>query len=1414
MVEEVSPGVVEFNALSHSCRNSDNTFKDYPFRFRCVKKVSSPRCKQIIYEGILITQLCLGSQYEGVSCVKCSDNNDVFIHVEQSGTLKTELGLVGDVDCVPSSSVQTHYFKDSSEIYVSCLADCKLCSNAVACKQCGSKAEPNKPYYYEEGPSNKCVDSCKSTDFKYSVQIDIGGGLMRSDCKKCSPTEYVDLTPTGPGCIRCDQEDQYISSSGSECKLCATTCKSCLNGSSCSQCKVNYYLDESTKACVHCNQPGEVIAGDKCKKCHSSCKTCSEPDLASKCNSCLKSNEFLQGGVAPSRCISCTLGQYYNSDQVDCEDCPQNCEECDNKTECKKCFSGFYLRPSSSECKDTCPSGFYGDSATRKCKACTVEGCKDCVDANSCKECNSGRYWMESPTVKCLVGCPEGWFGDQGSKTCKTCQEGCKKCSELSNCFECQQDGYYKDEKSKQCRKCGSGCKKCSGTDQSCVECQNPDHSVLIDGKNCSETCGEGSRTRPGSPNTCVEIKSTTNLYDFFIQQFYDAKNEATFSLELTLEEKSGTPFTTTKEIQKSLLQNKDKLKIETVDLPAQVTFKIEETSDESKFVVRVALQVLSEQKLKVNQLVKLKFSSALVDLDPTKTDPDSDHLLKEAMKTVEVKVYKTEKEELPESTKSVASSTKKANTVADTSTLGATLIMSLGAVDPEGILLKFNQFLTLFKRIQLIGIYFGERLESFIESVSGSSKEAAKSNQDKNLRQLEISLQQNQKNQIKENSKASHYKLDLYSQNIFFEGPFMIKSILLDISWLLNLIGIVLMRGMIKKGKIKSWKLKFLKHQRKVHFSIVMMSTMDAFFFGTRILLHRKNDFWGVIVKLICGLNITLLTMDLLTIIEISLNLKFVPEEDKATKGEIGSTEQLDLAVERNLGNGGFTKVRKGRSRFNPRKNLNKVWATSQQRRRQQSKKDVNLTHRKKSILQLSSESMKMDLSESREMINHEDQDEDLSLPNTKIQKSEFLEKNSIEGQIDFDREQNAPQGAFSNQNKEQQVSQTQKREHIDLRLKEKRYIDHKTTIKYNRRNLAVEGFSRALLINNPKAYSSSLILLNNLFNVIHLVLIQVSVASLPHSPLILISLLLSFELVFALFTIIPYIGTFKFISKIEFWGKMAKVICLEGFYSVCFFITISSTRVQLPVNKTLQSVGIWFIVLGIVMSYIFTVIKIVLLVVNAVQGWIRDRKKANGQRSIAQKEDLTQRKRGLIFYQEEEEKEEEFQEIVFSDYKHQQSDLTKKSSQSDSGLPLSQDRINQNRQHRELENEWIGDESSQNGAQKIQQKSLPVKKKKRRHNIYDKYQKRFKKSHKKQQLEPTPIHHKNHNPDTQKRWIQEENEPSEFDRVFNAMFNMITPGKKKKVKKALNTKERSQRRRHNNQPSIRKLPEAEIDK
>ena len=339
------------------------------------------------------------------------------------------------------------------------------------------------------------------------------------------------------------------------------------------------------------------------------------------------------------------------------------------------------------------------------------------------------------------------------------------------------------------------------------------------------------------------------------------------------------------------MLDYNNKFRVSRRDTGEFLSFTITNFGKKNQFRMRINLGE-PKDSLELGQKYSLSVSSITASLDPSRVDKSKDYYLKEKSTIFEAEVLKMGKA-LPTRTVSRAISITKTTTTVSShigTILGVTLTFT--GNDPQAVILRFTQYLRFLKRVKLIGEFFGVSLEALIEALSPDEKKTDSKYQKPSLRLLELSLTHNLKMEVEENSSGVHNKLDLFMISVFFEGPLMTKTLFYDLSWVLRIIGMIFLARMKQKKKIVNWKLHYLKYQKKIHFISLMSGAMDIYFFGTRILLHRTNSTAGVFVKMVCAVNICLITFDLLEMMRISLGVRF---EDKIKENKARYTPTAD---------------------------------------------------------------------------------------------------------------------------------------------------------------------------------------------------------------------------------------------------------------------------------------------------------------------------------------------------------------------------------------------------------------------------------------------------------------------------------------------------------------------------------------
>ncbi|CAK55961.1 unnamed protein product (macronuclear) [Paramecium tetraurelia] len=270
--------------------------------------------------------------------------------------------------------------------------------------------------YYDQD-DKACVDNCGSKfiirDYKQCVlQCSLGQFVCEQEC----------LTKI---------QDGFYLDNG-KCFLCDPKCTKCTSSNSCSECSINFYLEQDS--CVnYCSN--QYLYMDPISR---SCVT--------KCPLGLYHQESYNRRFCLFDCIvklddqcvqSCPTG-FYNENSF-CRQCPFECTECQSITFCSKCKAGLFLEDN--WCYPICNL----KKTDRKNLIC-VEACNpDLFEfENQCVEnCPSDPIQFHYKS-KCIQSCPASTF--QQDQQCIDCHIQCSACFGPNNdeCYSCTQ-GYYLD---------------------------------------------------------------------------------------------------------------------------------------------------------------------------------------------------------------------------------------------------------------------------------------------------------------------------------------------------------------------------------------------------------------------------------------------------------------------------------------------------------------------------------------------------------------------------------------------------------------------------------------------------------------------------------------------------------------------------------------------------------------------------------------------------------------------------------------------------------------------------------------------------------------------------------------------------------------------------------------------------------
>ena len=323
-------------------------------------------------------------------------------------------------------------------------------------------------------------------------------GLASNQCSACKTGFF--LQPSSTTCADECPSGYWKDTTNHICAPCNAACTTCLDetNTQCSTCNTNYYL-QPPPAGTTCDStcPNGYWRDDtinKCQPCHNSCSICTGPgnDQCSACNS----GFFRQPAPSDTTCLnSCPVGYWKDTDTNVCTSCQGWCSVCIGPTNinCTACNPGYYLLPApSTTCSNYCPSGSWKDDANHVCVGCYTS-CSQCTGSldTQCSACKSG-YFLQPSVASCVNTCPTGYFGNSASNTCEACDSACLVCTGSLNtqCSACKSgyflqpssticlnscpDEYWKDNANHVCSSCHTSCLQCTGSlNTQCTACKS-----------------------------------------------------------------------------------------------------------------------------------------------------------------------------------------------------------------------------------------------------------------------------------------------------------------------------------------------------------------------------------------------------------------------------------------------------------------------------------------------------------------------------------------------------------------------------------------------------------------------------------------------------------------------------------------------------------------------------------------------------------------------------------------------------------------------------------------------------------------------------------------------------------------------------------------------------------------------------
>ncbi|XP_032068649.1 proprotein convertase subtilisin/kexin type 5-like [Thamnophis elegans] len=398
--------------------------------------------------------------------------------------------------CKPKCS-KGHFAADGG--CEACPQMCQECINQSKCKGCVP------PFHLHNG---QCLQNCPSGFYSLSTHClschehcRECEGPEDDDCTACPETSYALFKGR---CFEDCPDGTYFEKETSSCRACNETCGTCSSGTRCISCQEGLLMTSSGLCVIpqYC-LPNQYYDKESraCRPCHKNCLHCKGPGNF-QCLSCPSGLHLLN-----TTCVSSCPDGYHEDTNSHCHPCHRTCKTCNGQhsTHCLLCPPNRYKQEE--RCVQNCTAGYYVNSVTRTCERCHTS-CQKCLGPapKECLSCMDNFFLLHS-SGQCVSSCPEYYYADLDTQTCKRCHPICHTCTGKGE-FECTTCvtsyrfiaglcnsvcllGEYQDSEVKpsKCEKCHDSCMQCKGPGPfNCTSC-HLNTQLYVDEYRCVPCC-------------------------------------------------------------------------------------------------------------------------------------------------------------------------------------------------------------------------------------------------------------------------------------------------------------------------------------------------------------------------------------------------------------------------------------------------------------------------------------------------------------------------------------------------------------------------------------------------------------------------------------------------------------------------------------------------------------------------------------------------------------------------------------------------------------------------------------------------------------------------------------------------------------------------------------------------------------
>ena len=145
--------------------------------------------------------------------------------------------------------------------------------------------------------------------------------------------------------------------------------------------------------------------------CLPGCDVCHQ-NFSYQCDKCV-TGLYLFQNQSNTICSPCNLNSTIIINSSACVICDPHCDICQTTSTCSLCSLNYFLDSYKFTCNSSCPDGFYSDISSRSCKSCDPQ-CLKCFGGNysQCFQCATKYFKYGS---NCLQNCPLNTIPDQNN---------------------------------------------------------------------------------------------------------------------------------------------------------------------------------------------------------------------------------------------------------------------------------------------------------------------------------------------------------------------------------------------------------------------------------------------------------------------------------------------------------------------------------------------------------------------------------------------------------------------------------------------------------------------------------------------------------------------------------------------------------------------------------------------------------------------------------------------------------------------------------------------------------------------------------------------------------------------------------------------------------------------------------------